>query len=115
MEEGFEKDSEGYLKLANLEDIAPGEVIQIYLEQEDWEVGIANDGEQIYAFRDVCPHQAFPLSVGRLNGCKMVCAGHNWEFDLKTGQAVLPPIRKRLELYPVKIDGNDIWVKVRTW
>jgi phenylpropionate dioxygenase-like ring-hydroxylating dioxygenase large terminal subunit len=39
-----------------------------------------------FALRDVCPHRAFPLSVGRFDGEAVECAYHGWQFDAHTGQ-----------------------------
>jgi nitrite reductase/ring-hydroxylating ferredoxin subunit len=114
--EKIEIDSEGFRKLARLHDVPSGTILQVLLDYEEWEVAIANIRGKIYAFRDVCPHSAFPLSVGHLaEGCQIICAAHHWKFSLETGKAVTPPIRKGLELYPVRVEYGDIWVKVRTW
>ncbi len=114
--EKIEIDSEGFRKLARLRDVPSGKMIQVLLDYEEWEVAIANIHGKIYAFRDVCPHSAFPLSVGHVTGsCEIICAAHHWKFDLDSGKAVSPPIRKGLELYPVRVQYGDIWVKVRIW
>ena len=39
-----------------------------------------------FALRDVCPHRAFPLSVGEFDGANVECAYHGWQFDAHTGQ-----------------------------
>jgi nitrite reductase/ring-hydroxylating ferredoxin subunit len=115
LDKTFDIDSDGYRKLARVRDIPPGTMKQVLLDREEWEVAIANVGGKFYAFRDVCPHQAFPLTIGKLKGCKVICTAHHWEFDIESGKATCPPVRKSLETYPVRIIGNDVWVKVRIW
>jgi phenylpropionate dioxygenase-like ring-hydroxylating dioxygenase large terminal subunit len=44
-----------------------------------------------FALRDVCPHRAFPLSLGRYDGHTVECAYHGWRFDAHTGQCRLVP------------------------
>jgi phenylpropionate dioxygenase-like ring-hydroxylating dioxygenase large terminal subunit len=39
-----------------------------------------------FALRDVCPHRAFPLSLGRYDGETVECTYHGWRFDAHTGQ-----------------------------
>jgi len=39
-----------------------------------------------FALRDICPHRAFPLSLGRYDGQTVECAYHGWRFDAHTGQ-----------------------------
>ena len=109
-----EKNEAGFYKLARREQVKPAEMLQVVLEAGGTIVDVAlteADGK-LYAFRDVCPHAAFPLSVGYIEGTRLECAGHGWQFDLRSGKAVYPPIRKTLVLYEVHQDGDDIWVKV---
>jgi nitrite reductase/ring-hydroxylating ferredoxin subunit len=54
----------------------------------------------------------FPLSVGRLKGDTLECAGHGWRFSLKSGKAIFPPIRQGLTFYEVEIRQGEIWAKV---
>lgn len=43
-------------------------------------------GGKVFALRDVCPHRAYPLSVGHFDGQNVECAYHGWQFDAQTGQ-----------------------------
>jgi len=36
-----------------------------------------------------CPHEGYPLAQGKLDGCVLTCAWHNWKFDVTDGRAVL--------------------------
>ncbi len=110
----LEVDSEGFIKLVQAGEIAPGEMVQVTFDWqgENREVALANTEGEIYAFRDVCPHAYFPLSIGHLKGTKLECRGHNWQFDLKSGKTLYPPIRKTLEKYEVKIINGTIWIKL---
>jgi phenylpropionate dioxygenase-like ring-hydroxylating dioxygenase large terminal subunit len=44
-----------------------------------------------FALRDVCPHRAFPLSLGHYDGQTVECAYHGWRFDAHTGQCRMVP------------------------
>jgi phenylpropionate dioxygenase-like ring-hydroxylating dioxygenase large terminal subunit len=39
-----------------------------------------------FALRDVCPHRAFPLSLGHFDGRTLECGYHGWQFEVHTGQ-----------------------------
>ena len=108
------KDDKGYYKLARQSELPDGEILQVPMEDQgvDVEVGLVRSEGKLYAFRDICPHQAFPLSVGHLRGRVLECVGHGWQFDLRTGRAVYPPVRKSMTFYDVREDGDDIWVRV---
>lgn len=112
----LEIDTEGYVKLVAVEELQPGEMLQVSLfwDGVEEEVALANTGGQIYAFKDICPHMNYPLSIGTLRGTKLECRGHGWFFDIRTGKAINPPIRKTLDRYPVKIVDEAIWVNLTT-
>jgi nitrite reductase/ring-hydroxylating ferredoxin subunit len=107
-------DFEGYVKLTEVEQVSLGEMIQVNLVWKglEEEIALANTGDQIYAFRDICPHMNYPLSIGTLQGTRLECRGHGWLFELKDGKAIMPPIRKTLDRYQVKVVDGAIWVKL---
>ena len=43
------------------------------------------DGE-VYALDDICIHQERSLSKGTLLNGRVICPGHQWKFDPRTGQ-----------------------------
>lgn len=110
-----ERDGDGFYKLAKLANV-PDDGTMLQVEMEDAGVGVevalARVDGKLYAFRDICPHMAFPLSVGYIEGEKLTCVGHGWEFNLKSGKTTYPPVRKGLTLYENRVDGEDVWVKV---
>ncbi len=61
------------------------------------------------AYQGICPHQSVPLVEGELDGLQLTCRGHNWVFDLKTGQGVNPR-RACLAAYPVRIRDGEVYV-----
>jgi phenylpropionate dioxygenase-like ring-hydroxylating dioxygenase large terminal subunit len=46
---------------------------------------------KVFALRNVCPHRAFPLSLGHFDGRTVECSYHGWQFDAQTGQCRLIP------------------------
>lgn len=109
-----EKDSAGFYRLAQLDQIPDEDMLQVAMEDDgvELEVAITMVDGHLYAFRDICPHMAFPLSIGYLEGTQLHCVGHAWTFDLKTGKAIMPPIKKGLVLYETRLEGSEVWVKV---
>ena len=92
------------------------------------EIGLVRwDGDALYALRNVCPHERGPLCAGRL-GPKVVagtdplaldvdqtcpviaCAWHGWEFDARTGRALVAPSRYRAKTYPVRLEEGRVLV-----
>lgn len=65
----------------------------------------------VRAYDDRCAHQQVALSQGALDGCRLTCAAHGWQYDLRSGCG-LNPETARLIRYPVRIDGEAILVDV---
>ncbi|MCF8570976.1 Rieske 2Fe-2S domain-containing protein [Gordonia sp. HY002] len=65
-------------------------------------------GENIYAFEDACIHEDRSLSKGTLLHGRVICPGHQWQFDLETGyesdQELCQPT------YPVRLDDEVVYV-----
>lgn len=49
------------------------------------EVGLFRVDGEIHAMENRCPHAGDPLSEGELRGGIIVCPGHGWDFDVRTG------------------------------
>lgn len=47
-----------------------------------------------YALPDQCTHQRYPLHDGELEDGKIRCVHHGATFDLQTGRATLPAVKK---------------------
>ena len=82
-----------------------------------------NINGEFHALRNICPHRGAPLCRGRVrplmtshevyhldserDGEILKCPWHQWEFDIKTGQALFDP-DLRVKSYVVKQEGDDI-------
>jgi len=44
----------------------------------------------VHAWEDRCPHRGTRLSIGRVDGDKIICAYHGWQFDAR-GRCTLMP------------------------
>ena len=62
-----------------------------------------NLGGQYYAFMDECPHMAYRLSNGTIEGSVITCPQHGSKFDMVTGKSLAvadDPLKK----YDVKVE-----------
>jgi len=98
-----------FVKLATLDELPPGSMKEV--EVEGLVIGLFNVGGEISAMDGICPHQGGPLVEGDLEGCKVTCPWHGWEFDVRTGRTSVGP-KIVQTIYPVKISENDILVEV---
>ncbi|MCI0335594.1 MAG: non-heme iron oxygenase ferredoxin subunit [Planctomycetes bacterium] len=68
-----------------------------------------------YALDDICTHDGGPLSEGPLDAQSgtIVCPRHGAKFDIRTGAALTMPATKPTMAHEVKIDGDQIFVRLR--
>lgn len=69
------------------------------------------DGE-ICAFTDDCTHIGGPLNEGELDGEVLTCPWHGAQFNVRTGKVLRGPARQDIQIYPVKIEDNVIFVSL---
>ena len=75
---------------------------------------LARQGEQVWAFENVCPHAGHPLE--RLDGTVMfqaarylVCASHGASFAVRDGACVGGPCAgKALTRVEIAVEGEDL-------
>jgi phenylpropionate dioxygenase-like ring-hydroxylating dioxygenase large terminal subunit len=67
-----------------------------------------------FALRDVCPHRAFPLSLGHYDGHAVECAYHGWRFDAHTGQCrTIPSVTEDSKLQCDRIYAGNFLCEER--
>ncbi|TWE12697.1 non-heme iron oxygenase ferredoxin subunit [Rudaeicoccus suwonensis] len=66
----------------------------------------------VHAVSDTCSHANVSLSEGDVEGCTIECWLHGSRFDLITGAPTGLPATRPIAVYPVKIDGDDVYVSV---
>ena len=73
---------------------------------------IGNSGDGYFALADECSHDSAPISDGNLVGNNIVCPRHGAKFDIHTGAVTGPPAVIGIDKYELRIEGEDILVKV---
>jgi len=82
------------------------------VEVQDTPVAIIRAEGEIFALYDVCSHEEVPLSEGEIYDHTVECWLHGSCFDLRTGQPTGLPATEPVPVYPVKIEGDDVYVAV---
>jgi 3-phenylpropionate/trans-cinnamate dioxygenase ferredoxin component len=97
-------------------DVPTGGTLRVELEGEAGPVEVAmvrDEAGELHAISDICSHGAVSLSEGEVEDCTIECWLHGSRFDLRTGRPTGLPATRPVPTYPVKIDGDDVWVAVR--
>lgn len=100
---------EGFVRVAELSEVPPGSIKGVVYDGTY--IAIYNLDGTIYATRDCCCHQAYPLSKGRIQGKTVTCALHFWEFDIPSGEYLGNPAIK-VKTFPVEVADGEIFVKI---
>ena len=99
-----------FVKLASQSDL-PAEDEAKEFAYEDKVICVANVNGVISAIDNVCLHRGGPLGQGTIEGDKLVCPWHGWQWDPKTGQAAHNPAAK-LTIHPLKIENGDVMIEL---
>jgi 3-phenylpropionate/trans-cinnamate dioxygenase ferredoxin subunit len=99
-----------YAKIGSLSELTSGEMKMVTLNGED--ILLANVGGKIHAVSDLCSHAEASLSDGYIEDDEVECPLHGSRFSITTGEALSLPADEPLKLYDVKVEGDDILVRV---
>jgi NADPH-dependent 2,4-dienoyl-CoA reductase/sulfur reductase-like enzyme/nitrite reductase/ring-hydroxylating ferredoxin subunit len=98
------------LFLAKVNQLKNGEMKSIKVD--DTEILLSRVQDKFYAVGAYCTHYGAPLEDGVLSGDRIICPWHHACFNANTGDLLEPPARDALPNYELKIDGEDIYVKL---
>jgi 3-phenylpropionate/trans-cinnamate dioxygenase ferredoxin subunit len=71
---------------------------------------LCNVGGELYAVEDVCTHDGGSLDAAELDGRRIMCPRHGAFFDVTTGTALTLPAVSPLPTFPVRVDGDDVFI-----
>ena len=88
----------------------PGKLL---VEVEDVLVALFHVGGEFFALDDVCTHDGGPLADGTLDDHTIACPRHGAKFDIRTGAALTMPATRATRSHEVKIEGDQVLVRIR--
>ena len=94
------------MKCADLE-IGKSAIIEV----GDKEIALFNYKGNFYAIDNTCPHRGSPLGEGRIEEGILICPGHEWRFELKSGWCPQNP-ELSTEVYPIKVHDEKIYMRL---
>jgi 3-phenylpropionate/trans-cinnamate dioxygenase ferredoxin component len=102
-----------FVPVAKLSEIPdPGKLL---VEVDERLVVLVRAAGHVYALDDVCTHDGGPLSEGPLDpqAGTIACPRHGAKFDVRTGAALTMPATKPTKAHEVKVDDDQIFVRLR--
>ncbi len=91
-------------------DFTPG-IIRV-VTAGDLRVAVVESEGAYYAVEDRCTHDDGPLGEGVLEGGRLRCPRHGALFDVRTGAAVRMPAVTPVRTFPVRVEGESVFVEV---
>ena len=100
-----------YARVLQASELRDGELIPVEIDGRP--VVLVRHAGSFYAVQNNCSHKDFPLSEAGFDPRDevLVCAWHGGCFDLRTGEAVVPPATEPVEIFPVRVSA-DGWVEL---
>ena len=100
-----------YARVIPASELRDGELIPVEIDGRP--VVLVRHAGTFYAVQNNCSHKDFPLSEAGFDPRDevLVCAWHGGCFDLRTGEAVVPPATEPVEIFPVRVSA-DGWVEL---
>ena len=98
-----------FVKVGRVGDLAEGEVKVVQVNGQ--RIALFHVGGRYYALEASCPHEGGPLADGVVEGVRVICPWHGYDFHLRTGECGIDPDLRALT-YPVKIQGEDLLIEM---
>ncbi len=95
------------VKVASLHDLPPEASTVVRVNNES--IALFNLGGEIVALGNVCPHAGESLGEGTVEGDIVICPGHGWEYDLRSGACMTVP-GESVPRFAVTVEGDAILV-----
>lgn len=68
-------------------------------------------GAKVSCYHNACTHLEYPIDMGKVSNGIITCPFHKFRFELDTGKCLNAP-GDSLESYPVKIEGEIVFVEI---
>jgi 3-phenylpropionate/trans-cinnamate dioxygenase ferredoxin component len=82
------------------------------VDAEGTAIAVFNIGGTFYAIANACTHVGGPLGKGQVEGTTVTCPWHGSQFNVTSGQVLRGPARRPVATYPVRVQGDDLFVAV---
>ncbi|MBA2460339.1 MAG: Rieske (2Fe-2S) protein [Actinobacteria bacterium] len=100
---------ERLVRAASLAELRAAGRLVVHLDRHT--LCLFDEGDEVCAVDNRCPHMGFPLHRGTLCDGILTCHWHHARFDLRTG-GTFDQWADELRRFPVELDGDDVLVNL---
>jgi nitrite reductase/ring-hydroxylating ferredoxin subunit len=98
------------IELCNADDVAVGTALRV--ENSGLTLAVFNVDGEFYVLDDQCTHGPGSLSEGYIEGDVVECNFHNGQFNIRTGEVVMPPCMIPMKTYPTSVENGKVVIEV---
>lgn len=99
-----------WTRIASTGQLEDDEVMAVVVDGR--KIALYRSGGEYFATDNVCTHAYALLSDGYLEDGCIECPLHQARFDIRTGKALCEPATEDVATYPVRVEGDDIFVGI---
>lgn len=100
-----------WIEACAVSDVDEEDVIRFDHEGRTFAIYRSADGD-FYGTDGLCTHEHAYLSDGLALDNLVECPKHNGRFDYRTGAAIGAPVCVSLKTYPVKVEGDAVFISL---
>lgn len=97
-----------YTFVVHTGEVEPDYALQVHVDGRPPLAVVCLEGEY-FVMDDTCTHGDASMADGEIVGCEIECPFHAGRFDIRTGAATAYPCTKALRVYPVKVEGGQVF------
>jgi nitrite reductase/ring-hydroxylating ferredoxin subunit len=98
--------------VADTTDLGDEDVIEVIVGEQ--EIALYRLGDDYYATHGQCTHENVSLCDGFIEDGYIECPLHGACFNIRSGKVISSPAEVDLKTYPVKLEGNRIYVGIES-
>ncbi len=102
--------SDQWIDVTATEDIPEDDVIGVDIAGKS--IALYRVADEVFATDNLCTHGNARLCDGFLEGHEIECPLHQGKFDIRNGKAMCTPLTEDVKTYPIKIEGDRVFVAI---
>lgn len=95
--------------LLSTNEISEGGVKEVFAEGNILVLAMVDDN--YFVMDGICAHQGGPLGKGKLDGCRLTCPWHGWQYDIQSGKQLLSEVIAQ-KTYRTRVLNDTIQVQL---
>ena len=97
-----------WVEITALNQVPESDILKVKVEETS--LILNRQGMNVTCYRNACTHLEYPIDMGKVSDGIITCPFHKFRYKLDTGKCLNAP--DSLESYPVKIEGDRVFVDI---